>query len=156
MLVAFNKLDLPAAREAWPAFERARRAEGLDAVAIAAATGEGLAAFRARVAGLLPSAAELAEGPEPAGVVVHRIEAMGDGFSVDRDADGAFRVRGRRIERIAAQTDFGIEESAERFQRDLAKLGIDAELRRAGVGEGDLVRIGTAELEWSSEPWERA
>jgi GTP-binding protein len=80
---------------------------------------------------------------------------MGDGFSVDRDADGAFRVRGRRIERIAAQTDFGIEESAERFQRDLARLGIDAELRRAGVGEGDLVRIGAAELEWTSDPWER-
>jgi GTP-binding protein len=155
MLVAFNKLDLPAAREAWPAFERARRAEGLDVVAIAAATGEGLAAFRTRVAGLLPSASELAEGPEPAGVVVHRIEAMGDGFSVERDADGAFRVRGRRIERIAAQTDFGIEESAERFQRDLARLGIDAELRRAGVGEGDLVRIGAAELEWTSDPWER-
>jgi GTPase len=154
MLVAFNKLDLPVAQEAWRRFSGARRAEGIDALPIAAATGEGLDAFRVRIAGLLPAEAELAEPPEPAGVVVHRFDAMGDGFVVERDADGAFRVRGKRIERIAAQTNFDVDESAERFQRDLERLGIDAELRRAGVAEGDLVRIGGAELEWESQPWE--
>jgi GTP-binding protein len=124
-------------------------------VAIAASTGEGLTTFRARVASLLPSAAELAEPPDPSGVVVHRLDAMGDGFLVERDADGAFRVRGKRIERIAAQTDFDIEESAERFQRDLSRLGVDVELRRAGVAPGDLVRFGATELEWEAQPWER-
>ena len=131
MLVAFNKVDLPAAAEAWPAFRRARTAEGIDALAISAADGEGLAAFRARIADLLPDAAELAEPPEPAGVVVHRIETMGDGFSVELDDDGAFRVRGARIERIAAQTNFDVEESAERFQRDLSRL---RDRRRAAAG----------------------
>ena len=43
-------------------------------------------------------------------------------------------MSGRRIERIAAQTDFENEESAERFQHDLARLGIEAELRRRGRG----------------------
>lgn len=156
MLVAFNKLDLPAAREAWPTFRAARDAEGLTAVAIAASTGEGLDAFRLAVAALLPSAEDLAAPPEPAGVVVHRIDTMGDGFVVGRDADGAFRVRGKRIERIAAQTDFEVEESAQRFQRDLARLGVDAELRRAGIVAGDLVRIGGVELEWEHDPWEEA
>ena len=155
MLVAFNKVDLPAAAEAWPAFRGARKKEGIDALAISAAHGDGLAAFRARIAELLPDAAELAEPPEPSGVVVHRIEAMGDGFSVELDGDGAFRVRGMRIERIAAQTNFDVEESAERFQRDLARLGIEAELRRAGIVAGDLVRIGGTELEWEAQPWER-
>ena len=153
-LVAFNKVDLPAAQVTWPAFSRARRAGDLDVVAISAATGEGLDTFRACVAALLPSAAELEAPPEPAGVVVHRIDAMGDAFLVERDADGAYRVRGKRIERIAAQINFDVEESAERFQRDLERLGIDAELRRAGVAAGDLVRIGGAELEWESQPWE--
>ncbi len=155
ILVAFNKLDMAAAVEAWPAFKRARKKEGVEAVAISAATGDGLDGFRDRIASLLPAAADLAEPPEPAGVVVHRIEAMGDGFSVDLDADGAFRVRGARIERIAAQTNFDVEESAERFQRDLARFGIDAELRRAGISAGDLVRIGGTELEWEAQPWER-
>ena len=156
MLVAFDKVDLSAAQAAWPAFERARRAEGREVIAIAAATGDGLDGFRGRIADLLPSAEELEAPPEPSGVVVHRIEAMADGFLVERDRDGAFRVRGKRIERIANQTNFDVEESADRFQRDLSRLGVDAELRRAGVTAGDLVRIGGAELEWEPQPWEDA
>ena len=155
-LIVFNKIDLDGARAAWPAFERARGDEGLEAVAVAAATGVGLDAFRDRVAALLPSAEDLSAAPEPAGVVVHRIDAMGDGFRIERDADDVLRVLGKRIERVAAQTNFDVEESAERFQRELKRLGIDAELRRAGVAAGDLVRIGGTELEWESQPWEDA
>jgi len=147
MLVAFNKLDLPAARDAWPAFHAERAREGLHAVALSAETGEGLDAFRVALARLLPSAEELAAPAEPAGIVVHRIESAGDAFAVERE-DGAFRVRGRRIERLVAQTDFDNEESAVRFQRELRRLGIEDALRRAGVRPGDDVRIGSAELEW--------
>jgi len=154
MLVAFNKVDQPTAAESWPAFRRAREGDGLGAVAISAQEREGLVELRAALVELLPSAAELAAPPEPAGVVVHRFESIGDGFIVERDDDSGFRVRGRRIERIAAQTDFAVDESAERFQRDLARLGIDAELRRAGIRPGDPVRIGATELEWEPEPWE--
>jgi GTP-binding protein len=154
MLVAFNKIDLPAAADAWPAFRAGRARDGQEVVAISASTGEGLDAFRERLATLLPPAAELEAPPEPAGVVVHRIEATSDGFAVEPEEAGAFRVRGKRIERIAAQTNFDVEESAERFQRDLERMGIEAELRRAGIQPGDLVRIGQAELEWEAEPWE--
>jgi len=154
MIVAFNKLDEPSAAESWPAFRRARERVGVRALAISAREREGLVELQAALAELLPSAAELAAPPEPAGVVVHRFDSIGDGFLVERDEDHSFRVRGRRIERIAAQTDFAVDESAERFQRDLARLGIDAELRRAGIRPGDLVRIGAAELEWEPEPWE--
>jgi len=153
MLVVFNKVDLPAANDAWPAFRKAREKAGQDVIAVSATSGDGIPELRARLAAILPAADELEAPPEPAGVVVHRIEAMGDGFVVDRE-EGAFRVRGKRIERIAAQTNFEVEESAERFQRDLARLGIEAELRRAGVVAGDLVRIGAAELEWEAQPWE--
>ena len=153
MLIAYNKLDLPAAVDAWPSFRAAREADGLEVVGISASTGEGLDTFRARIAALLPSAESLAEPPDPAGVVVHRIEALPDGFLVEREPDGAFRVRGKRIERIAAQTNFDVEESSDRFQRDLNRLGIEAELRRAGIAAGDLVRIGGVELEWEYDRW---
>jgi GTP-binding protein len=154
LLVVFNKVDLPAAAEAWPAFRAARERDGIETLAISAAAGEGLDAFRARIAALLPAVDEPAELPEPTGVVVHRIDAMGDGFAVEAEEPGVFRVRGKRIERVAAQTNFEIEESAERFQRDLARFGIDAELRRAGIRPGDLVRVGSTELEWEVEAWE--
>jgi GTP-binding protein len=153
MLVSFNKLDLPAAAEAWPPFRSARAAEGRPVVAISAATGEGIDRLRSALADLLPPAAELDAPPEPSGVVVHRLDTMADTFVVAVE-DGAYRVRGKRIERLAAQTNFDNEESAERFQRDLARLGIEDELRRAGVQPGDTVRIGRAELEWEPQPWE--
>jgi GTPase len=153
ILVVFNKLDLPAAQDAWPDFRAAREAVGQGTVGVSATTGEGLPALRARIVEMLPSLEELGAPPEPAGVVVHRIEGMSEGFAVTREEDG-FRIRGKRIERIAAQTNFDVEESAERFQRDLARLGIDDELRRAGIVPGDMVRIGATELEWEAQPWE--
>ncbi len=153
MIVAFNKLDMPAAADAWPAFRKAREHEQTAVVAISAATGLGIAALRSLIANTLPSADELATRPEPAGIVVHRFDSAGDAFQVLRE-DGAYRVIGRRIERMAAQTNFETDESAQRFQRDLSRLGIDEELRRAGVMPGDSVRIGSVELEWGREPWE--
>jgi len=152
-LVAFNKIDLPSAVEAWPEFRQARGRDGIPVVALSAATGEGIDRFRTALAELLPAAAELGVPPEPAGIVVHRIDGAPDRVAVSREADGGFRVAGKRIERLAAQTDFDIEESAERFQRDLERSGADAELRRAGIRPGDAVRIGSVELEWEGEPW---
>ncbi len=153
LVVAFNKMDLPGAREAWPVFSAARRAESLSCVAISADTGDGLGHLRELLAELLPDAEGLAAEPEPSGVVVHRLDAAGDGFTMEREGE-AFRVRGKRIERIAAQTNFDVEESSERFQRALGRLGIDASLRRAGVQPGDTVRIGRVEFEWGADPWD--
>jgi GTP-binding protein len=156
LVIVFNKLDLPDAAAAWPAFRDARQAQGLRTLAVSAETGAGLPGLVEVLAELLPGADELGLPPEPTGVVVHRLDASRDAFVIGRDEDGGFRVRGKRIERIAVQTDFDNEESAARFQRDLARLGIDAELRRQGIATGDTVRIGGVELEWEAELWERS
>jgi GTP-binding protein len=153
LVVAFNKMDLPEARAAWPAFSAIRRAERLPCVAVSADAGDGLDALRGLLAELLPDAAGLAAEPEPSGVVVHRLDAAGDGFTLEREGD-AFLVNGKRIEKIAIQTNFDVEESAERFQRALDRLGIDGALRRAGVQPGDTVRIGRVEFEWGADAWE--
>ena len=153
MLVAFNKLDLPAAAEAWPAFRAARARDEVRVVAIAASTGLGIPAFRTAIAQLLPPASELDAPPEPSGVVVHRLDAAPDRVTVRRESEGVFRLIGRQIERLASQTNFEIDESAERFQRDLERSGADAALRRAGIQPGDTVRIGAVELDWEAEPW---
>jgi GTP-binding protein len=151
--VVFNKIDRPAAVDAWPAFRKARAAQSVAAVAISAEVGTNLAELRERLSTLLPSAEELAEPPEPAGIVIHRLESSGNTFTVARE-DGVLVVHGRKIERMAAQTNFDVEESAERFQEDLIRLGIDHELRRQGVAPGDMVRIGGSELEWEADAWD--
>ncbi|MCU0484104.1 MAG: GTPase ObgE [Chloroflexi bacterium] len=153
LVVAFNKTDDPAAAGAWPAFAAARRAEDLRCIGISAQRGDGLEGLRAALAELLPGLDEMEAEPEPAGVVVHHLDATGDGFVVAREGDG-FRVSGRRIERLAAQTDFENDESATRFQQALVRQGIDPALRRAGISPGDTVHIGRVELEWRGDAWE--
>lgn len=151
-LVAANKIDLASSPAVLERFRRARAEDGLPVVLVSARGGDGLAELRAGLARLLPDAEALGRPAEPAGVVVHRYEPAETGFIVVREGDGPFEVRGRRIERLAAQTDFANAESAARFQRELARLGVEAELERAGVAPGDNVRIGAIELEWGSEP----
>jgi GTP-binding protein len=70
-------------------------------------------------------------------------------FSIERDPDGAYRVRGRRIERIVKMTQWEYYDAVMRFQRILKALGITGALLERGVQEGDTVRIGDKELEWS-------
>jgi GTP-binding protein len=151
-LIVANKTDLPAAAEGIAALRHWADAAGLPVVAVSALIGAGVSELRSALATMLPGPADLATPPEPAGVVVHRFEALDHGFAVTREPRG-FRVRGRRVERLAAQTDFNNDESVERFRRELARLGIERELRRAGVGDGDAVVIGSAELEWRDAAW---
>jgi GTPase len=149
-LVVGNKLDLPEGKEHKEAFGKWRRKEGIEFVAISAANGSAIDKLIATLARLLPDAETLAQPGEPAGVVIHRFQSAPEIFSVQRE-DGSFRVVGRRIERLAAQTDFENDESADRFQRDLARMGVERELVKAGVMPGDNVRIGRVELEWESD-----
>jgi GTP-binding protein len=149
-LVIGNKIDLPDGAANVKTFARLRRKEKVEFAPVSAAEGEGIDQLLDVLRRLLPDAETLAAPGEPAGVVVHRFEDALDLFSVQRERD-AYRVVGRRIERLAAQTDFANEESAERFQRDLARLGVERELVKAGVGQGDTVRIGQVELEWDPD-----
>jgi GTPase len=149
-VVAFNKMDITEARELWPKVSRALRERGVvEPLAISAVTGEGVDALLQRAAAMLeelpPQAYEAAEivpviGPED-----------DEGFEIKRDPDGAWRVEGRKIERIAVMTRWEYYDAVLRFQRILQALGITQALRDAGVDEGDTVRIGGTELEWSEE-----
>ena len=151
-LVVANKLDLEPDPETLRAFDEARAREGMELVRISAADGTGLTELRAALARLLPDDEELGIPGDAAGVVVHRYDPTEESFVIEREADGAWVVEGRRIQRLVAQTDFDNDESAARFQRELTRTGLVEKLREAGVEPGDTVRIGELELEWDAEP----
>jgi len=151
MTLVVTKLDLPAVRERWPEVRAALRAGGHEPLAVSAHDGTGLDELRTALAAALDAAASSAKAQASADEVrVHRFDPLAEGWEVVAEGDG-LRVRGRRIETTASRTDFENEESRDRFWRLLERMGIDAELRRAGAGPGTLVRIGRAELEWGDE-----
>ena len=151
-LVVANKMDLEPNVDMLRAFNAARAHEGLDVVQVSAAEKAGLIELRSALARMLPTDEELGGPGDATGVVVHRYDPVEEGFLVEREAGGVWVVEGRRVGRLVAQTDFENEESASRFQRELAKMGIVERLREAGVETGDTVRIGDTELEWDAEP----
>lgn len=148
-VVALNKIDLPQAREAWPRVREALRQRGVEPLAISAATGEGVRELLRRAVEVLRQVPK--KPPEAAREVVFRPDFEDEKlFTVERDPQhgGAWRVRGRRIERVARMTNWDLPEAVLRFQRILEALGVRQALEEAGVQPGDTVLIGDAELVW--------
>ncbi|MDP8924210.1 MAG: GTPase ObgE [Chloroflexota bacterium] len=147
-VVALNKIDRPAAREREPELVKALRAvaPGRSVVPVSAVTTQGIdelvKALTETLAALPPEPVEPAETMK-----VYRLREDDDTWTIEREGDD-YRVRGRRVERIVAMTDMTNPDAVEMLQRQLGRLGVLKALEEAGVGSGDTVRIGSAELEW--------
>jgi GTPase len=115
-----------------------------DGFSISAVAHAGLDEFLGRV-GTIVDEARAAE-PEPEPVVVLRPTEQG--FSVVRDDDGAWRVRGRMAERAVALADLTNDEAIAYVQDRLRRMGVERALARAGARDGDIVRIGAVELDY--------
>ncbi|OGR84898.1 MAG: hypothetical protein A3J74_04220 [Elusimicrobia bacterium RIFCSPHIGHO2_02_FULL_57_9] len=147
-ILVLNKMDLPESADALKqlkARQRARRPLG-----ISAATGAGVSALLDRIILELsrrPVADTLA--PAPFGQVA-RVDT---GFRVEPLGGGRFELKGRFVERAAAMLDSSLPEALDRFQKTLKRIGVDKALRLAAVQEGDFVRCGVMEFEWSDQPY---
>jgi GTP-binding protein len=141
-LLVLSKLDLPDARERLQIL----RETFPEIRGISAATGDGVrdlvyAVWQTIEHAPLPQLVE----PPPAQIEL----AARDAFTIDRQADGTFVIGGDRIERLASMTDFDSDEALARFERVLAKMGVEKKLRELGAAEGDTVRIGQYEFTYS-------
>ncbi len=143
-LVVLNKMDLPDANAWEPIIEEEIVKRGLPFCAISAVTGQGVHDMLYRVKQLLDDAPpqEIVIDQEP--IIVPPDDEM---FSIEREGN-AWRVRGRKIERVAAMTYFEFDTTLVRFQHILEGMGVSKALEEAGVREGDIVIIGKHELEW--------
>ncbi len=151
MRLVVTKLDLPEVAARWPELLDSLGTAWGAPIGVSAHDGTGLDQLRVELGRALDEADErVALEPEPHEMLVHRFDPLDEGWQVAQEGD-ALRVRGRRVETAANRTDFTNDESRDRFQRLLERLGIDAELRRLGAEGGTMVRIGQSELEWGDE-----
>jgi GTP-binding protein len=145
-LVALNKMDLPDAQARWPAVKAELEKRGYAVMAISALTRTGVRDLFFRAARMLDEAPPPTVAEE---MPVYRPAFNESDFTITREPDGAYRVSGAKIERAAKMTYWEYDEAVGRFQKILEVLGIYRALIDAGVQEGDAVRIGEYELEWS-------
>jgi GTP-binding protein len=141
-VIAANKMDLP---ESAGNLLRLREAYGseYEIFPVSAATGDGLEKLIYKVAELIEKIPVKATEDAPI-TVVHRAEPR---FSVYRE-EGIYYIKGKEIERHVAMTDMDNEEAVERLQRIIKRMGLEDELKSAGIKEGDTVKIGKFEFEY--------
>ncbi len=151
-IVVLNKMDLPQAQEMWPTVRAKAEAAGYPVFAISAAAHQGtdeLMQYTARrLEEIRREEAEQAAAQSAADMAGPVLRPQpDDAFTITKE-QGAYVVRGKRVERMVNMTDPENEEGMERLQRTLAKMGVTQALEKAGVQVGDLVRFGKAELYW--------
>ena len=123
------------------------------ALAVSAATGEGLEDLSRTVLAALPDTAparpERVEAGPAEFEAEHRVyrPAGEGGYWVEREGDGGFRVLGRGVELLFERHDLRNEEALGYLEQRLREIGVVAALRAAGFEPGDDVRVGEHEFE---------
>ncbi len=145
-LVVLNKMDLPMAEERRDELEQALHQLGYKTFSISAASGQG-------VKELLRATWEtLQTAPMPKPIEIPELEEPErDSFRIERDGD-FFIVAGSWVERLVAMTDLENDDAVRRLQRSLRKHGVFDALRKAGIKEGESVRIRDAEFSFVDDP----
>lgn len=114
--------------------------------AISAVTGKGVKELMARISELLKELPKEEFVPMEERKI-YTLEEEKEGFEITKQAD-VFIVDGPSVQRLMAKVDLEDKESFYYFQKGLEKLGVNEALKKAGVKEGDTVRIVDWELEW--------
>ncbi|MBN1220109.1 MAG: GTPase ObgE [Anaerolineae bacterium] len=146
-IMVLNKIDLPEAQAHWPTIQVRARELALPVYKISAATGEGV---RTLIAALFTYLDELSP-EEPlfeAEVPVFTLDQADNYFEIHRLEDEGWQVTGPRIEQLAHQTYWEMDEAVIRVYQILERMGVHEALREAGVEAGDTVFLHDVELEW--------
>jgi GTP-binding protein len=149
--VAMNKTDVLQNPEYLPALRAAAQADGREAFAVSAVTGEGVRELVGRVAALLDEIAPvdpLADSKH----VPRKFEAPLPPFrrlEVRRMATGIYVVRGTIPERMIERTNLDTPDGVEWLHQQLEEAGVLAQLDELGAEPGDTVFIGDYELEYA-------
>ncbi len=147
-VLVVNKMDLP---EGPVVLRRLRgRYRTRPVFGISCASGQGVSELADRLAEELARLPREGEGAaRPAGPEKLLVSP---GFEIRR-RQGGFEVSGAYVERIVRMADLSLPESVARLQLALRKVGVDRALRKAGIQNGDVVRVAGHEFEWSDAPF---
>lgn len=145
-IIVANKIDIMQDDTGYKELEQLAKKEGLEIYKISGATGEGIPQLLDRVSAVLKTLPkeELVEIEDR---VVYTLEDDKDEFTV-RKEDGIFIIEGKAINRLMGRINIDDNESMYYFQKNLKSLGIEDELKKQGIQEGDTVKVLNWTFEW--------
>ncbi|MEV7953868.1 GTPase ObgE [Streptomyces sp. NPDC088141] len=141
-VVVLNKIDIPDGQDLSDMIRPDLEARGYQVFEVSAVARTGLKELSFALAGVVAEA-RAAKPVEVATRIVIRPKAVDDaGFTVTKEEDGLYRVRGEKPERWVRQTDFNNDEAVGYLADRLNRLGVEDELVKTGARAGDGVAIG--------------
>lgn len=141
-VVVLNKIDVTDGQDLAEMVRPDLEARGYRVFEVSAVAHKGLKELSFALAELVGEA-RAARPKEEATRVVIRPKAVDDsGFTVTREEESLYRVRGEKPERWVRQTDFNNDEAVGYLADRLNRLGVEEELMKAGARAGDGVAIG--------------
>ena len=145
-IIVANKMDIMQDDKGLKELEALAKKENLELYKISGATGEGIPELLNRVSEVLKTLPkeELVEAEDR---VVYTLEDDKNDFTV-RKEDDMFILEGKAINRLMGRINIDDNESMYYFQKNLKSLGIEDELKRQGIKEGDLVKVLNWTFEW--------
>ncbi len=146
ILVA-TKIDSMQDESRYATLETLAKEKNMEIFKISAITGEGVRELLEHVSSVLKELPkeDLYEIEEIK--KVYTLEEK-EGFTIQKDGK-IFIVDGPAVERIIRRVNLLDNESMYYFHKCLANIGVDAQLKQAGVQDGDTVIIAGFELEWN-------
>ena len=145
-IVVATKMDVMQDEENLKSLQEAAKSKGLEFFKISAVTGEGLNELINHVTEVVKSL-PIEDVFDAEDRVIYTLEEEEEGFTVERISENEFYVSGPQVESLMGRVNIADTESFAYLQKMLKKLGIEDELKRQGVCEGDTVRI----LDWHFE-----
>lgn len=145
-IIVANKIDIMQDEAGYKELEALAKKEGLEIYKISGATGEGITKLLDRVVEVLKTLPkeELVEVEER---VLYTLEENENQFTVRKEND-EFIIEGKAINRLMGRINVDDNESMYYFQKSLKNLGIEDELKRQGIKEGDIVKVLNWTFEW--------
>ena len=145
-IIVANKADSLQNEELYNSLEKLAKDRNLEIYKISAVTGQGVKELLKRVSEVLKTLPkeELYNVEERK---VYTLKEDEESFKIYKE-DGIYVVDGPAIQKVMRRVNLEDNESMYYFQKCLDELGVNEALKKAGVKEGDTVRVVDWELEW--------
>ena len=145
-IIVANKVDIMQDDTGFKELEKIAQKENLEIYKISGVTGEGVSELLDRVSSILKTLPK-EEIVEEAEKKVYTLEEDENEFTVRKEGE-IFVVEGKAVNRLMGRINIDDNESMYYFQKKLKELGIEEELKKQGIHEGDYVKMLNWTFEW--------
>lgn len=145
-IIVANKIDIMQDDTGYKELEKLAKEQKIEIFKISGATGQGIKELLNRVSEVLKTLPK-EEIVDEEDRVVYTLNDDSNDFTV-RKEDGIFIIEGKAINRLMGRINIDDNESMYYFEKSLKQLGIEAELKKQGIKEGDTVKVLNWTFEW--------